>query len=394
MIEGIIKGLHFKGPSIFSLYTPCPVEHGLADEMAPHAARLALESRAFPFVVYDPSAGDSWAECVDLNGNPEINEDWPSYELKYTDEEGVEQLLELPLTVADWAATEGRFQKQFKKIKRDAWDDDQIPFHEFMRMTREDRAEKTPYINLLGRDGKLDRMSAAPEMVLLAEDRLLFWDQLRELAGYKLAPSVRDQVAYELEDEFDEKAALIRAEYEAKILELKTSYPQIIARKMAEGLLNSSRGGEEKVGEVLKRAVSTPGLKPITLTADQEALMSGGGGTAVAAPPVAAEAPAGEAPVAAVPVEEDDDDDALVMDPYIETARCTSCNECTNLNKKMFAYNEAKQAYFKDPKAGTFAEIVQAAERCTAKIIHPGTPLNPRERDIEKWIERAKPFNG
>ena len=82
------------------------------------------------------------------------------------------------------------------------------------------------------------------------------------------------------------------------------------------------------------------------------------------------------------------------MDPYIDTARCTSCNECTNLNKKMFAYNDAKQAYIKDPKAGTFAEIVQAAERCTAKIIHPGTPLNPRERDIEKWIERSKPFNG
>jgi len=394
MIEGIIKGLHYKGPSVFSIYTPCPVEHGLSDEMAPHAARLALESRAFPFVVYDPTAGDNWADRVDLNGNPEINEDWPSYELKYTDEEGAEQVLELPLTVADWAATEGRFQKQFKKIKRDAWDDDQIPFHEFMRMSVEDQVGKTPFINILGRDGKLDRMSAATEMVLLAEDRLLFWDQLRELAGYKLAPSVRDQVAYELEDEFDEKAAAIRAEYEAKILELKTSYPQIIARKMAEGLINSSRGGEDKVGEVLKRAASTPGLKPVTLTADQEALMSGGGGVAVAAPPVAAEAPAGEAPAAAAPVEEDDDDDGLVMDPYIETARCTSCNECTNLNKKMFAYNDAKQAYIKDPKAGTFAEIVQAAERCTAKIIHPGTPLNPRERDIEKWIERAKPFNG
>jgi pyruvate-ferredoxin/flavodoxin oxidoreductase len=395
MIEGIIKGLHYKGPAIFSLYTPCPVEHGLADEMAPHAARLALESRAFPFMVYDPSAGDSWAECVDLNGNPEIDEDWPSYELKYTDEEGADQTLELPLTVADWAATENRFKKQFKKIKRDGWSDDQIPFHEFMRMSREERAGKTPFINLLGRDGKLDRMAAATEMVTLAEDRLLFWDQLRELAGYKVAPSVRDQITYELEDEFDQKAASIRAEYEAKILELKTTYPQIIARKMAEGLIASSRGGEDKVGEVLKRASTTPGLRPVTFTADQEALVSGdGGGTAVAAPPAPVGTAATEVMEAPPTVEEDEDDDALVMDPYIDTARCTSCNECTNINKKLFAYNDAKQAYIKDAKAGTFAEIVQAAERCTAKIIHPGTPLNPRERDIEKWIERAKPFNG
>jgi pyruvate-ferredoxin/flavodoxin oxidoreductase len=81
------------------------------------------------------------------------------------------------------------------------------------------------------------------------------------------------------------------------------------------------------------------------------------------------------------------------MDPYIETARCTSCDECININKKMFAYDENKQAYIKDKNAGTFAEIVQAAERCTAGIIHPGTPLNKKEKDLDKWIERAQPFN-
>ncbi len=397
MIEGIINGLHYKGPAVFNLYTPCPVEHGLSDEMAPHAARLALESRAFPFVKYDPSSGENWAERVDLNGNPEIEEDWPTYELTYTDDEGNAQTLELPLTVADWAATENRFKKQFKKIKREDWTEDQVPFHDFVAMSREDRGGKTPFIHLLGKDGKLDRMSAAPEVVRLAEDRLLYWDQLRELAGYKVAPSVRDQVAYELEDEFDKKAAAIRAEYESKILELKTSFPQIIARKMAEGLISSSRGGEDKVGEVLKRAATTPGLRPVTLTPEQEAMVGGdGGGAAVAAPPAPAAAPddeAAPAPVEAAPVEEDEEEDDLVMEPYIETPRCTSCNECININKKMFAYNDQKQAYIKDPKAGTYAELVQAAERCTAKIIHPGTPLNPKERDLDKWVERAKPFN-
>jgi hypothetical protein len=129
------------------------------------------------------------------------------------------------------------------------------------------------------------------------------------------------------------------------------------------------------------------------LTEEAKALLSGdGGGAAVAAPPAPADvaAPAEAVPAPAV---EEEEDEGLVLEPYIETARCTTCNECTNLNKKMFAYNENKQAYIKDAKAGTFAEIVQAAERCTAKIIHPGTPLNPRERDLEKWIERAKPFN-
>ena len=81
------------------------------------------------------------------------------------------------------------------------------------------------------------------------------------------------------------------------------------------------------------------------------------------------------------------------MEPWIETVRCTSCNECTNLNGRMFAYDDNKQAYIRDPLAGTFAQLVQAAERCPAGIIHPGDPLNPKEKDLEKWIERARPFN-
>jgi pyruvate-ferredoxin/flavodoxin oxidoreductase len=59
----------------------------------------------------------------------------------------------------------------------------------------------------------------------------------------------------------------------------------------------------------------------------------------------------------------------------------------------MFAYNAKKQAYIKDPRAGTFKDLVMAAERCTVHIIHPGTPLNPKEKDLAKWIKRAEPYN-
>jgi pyruvate-ferredoxin/flavodoxin oxidoreductase len=95
------------------------------------------------------------------------------------------------------------------------------------------------------------------------------------------------------------------------------------------------------------------------------------------------------APAKAAVAEADD----LAIEPYIDTDRCTSCNECTNLNGKMFAYNASKQAYIKDPKAGTFAQLVTAAERCPASLIHPGTPLNPKEKDLAKWVKRAEKFN-
>jgi pyruvate-ferredoxin/flavodoxin oxidoreductase len=63
------------------------------------------------------------------------------------------------------------------------------------------------------------------------------------------------------------------------------------------------------------------------------------------------------------------------------------------VNRKLFAYNDKKQAYVKDPTAGPFRDLVVAAERCPVKIIHPGTPKNPKEKDLEKWVARAKPFN-
>jgi hypothetical protein len=80
-------------------------------------------------------------------------------------------------------------------------------------------------------------------------------------------------------------------------------------------------------------------------------------------------------------------------DPYIETARCTTCNECTNLNNRMFAYNEDKQAYIADPDAGTYRQLVEAAEGCQVSIIHPGKPRNPKEPGLEDLIRRAADFN-
>jgi ferredoxin len=79
-------------------------------------------------------------------------------------------------------------------------------------------------------------------------------------------------------------------------------------------------------------------------------------------------------------------------EPYIETIRCSTCNECTQVNPRMFKYNDNKQAYIADLKAGTYADLVQAAESCQLSIIHPGKPWNPDEPGLPELIERAQPF--
>jgi hypothetical protein len=79
-------------------------------------------------------------------------------------------------------------------------------------------------------------------------------------------------------------------------------------------------------------------------------------------------------------------------DAYIETVRCSTCNECTQLNPKMFAYDANKQAYIADLKAGTYAQLVEAAESCQVSVIHPGKPLDPDEPGLAELLERAEPF--
>ena len=77
---------------------------------------------------------------------------------------------------------------------------------------------------------------------------------------------------------------------------------------------------------------------------------------------------------------------------WIDTARCPSCNECQLINDRMFAYDARKQAYIKDITAGTYRQLVEAAEGCQVAIIHPGKPLDPHEAGLEELLARAEPF--
>lgn len=112
------------------------------------------------------------------------------------------------------------------------------------------------------------------------------------------------------------------------------------------------------------------------------------------------EAVEGEIPDAAVdaPVTEAPAEVAAVApafsrdEPRIETARCSTCNECIQINDRMFQYNKNKQAVLADLDAGTYAELVLAAERCQVAIIHPGKPRNPDEPGLEELLARAEPF--
>ncbi len=392
LLAGVLKGLGSKFPAVFNLYTPCPVEHGLGDDAAPHAARLALESRAFPFLVFDPAKGPAFADALSLEGNPSVEDAWPTYDLDFTGDDGKPAKATLPLTIADWALTEGRFAPHFKRIPRESWSDDQVSFADFLRLPASEREGKTPFVLALGGDRRLARVTVSAEIVRLAEERLDFWSQLKQLAGLEVAPSARDAILAQAQVDFDERLSALKAQHEAEIAEIKRRLPAAVARRIAERIVGAAKGDPALMKAI--EGLPTPSAS-LSGNGQRAAAPSSGPGPAPApvAPSIPAPAAAPAAPVpAAAPTATAEADEALVTEAYIESERCTSCNECINLNKKMFGYDEKKRAKVKDAKAGTFQQLVLAAEKCPVSIIHPGTPVNPKEKDVEKWVKRSERF--
>jgi pyruvate-ferredoxin/flavodoxin oxidoreductase len=183
LLEGFIDGLNSRHPALFNIYSACQPEHGIGDDMSTHQSKLAVESRAYPLFRYDPDAGVSFEEACSIDGNPALDADWPEYDLKYLDEKGKEAVLTVPLTFADFAMTEGRFRKHFRKAPPETWNDDMVPLAEFLDLEEDDREGKYPYIWGVDAKQRLMRVLVAEELVRSAEERRQFWHQLKSLVG-------------------------------------------------------------------------------------------------------------------------------------------------------------------------------------------------------------------
>jgi pyruvate-ferredoxin/flavodoxin oxidoreductase len=330
MIEGFIEGLGTRRPALFNCYTSCQPEHGIADDAGFAQAKLAVESRAYPLFRYNPGRGATLADGLDLGTNPAPDADWPRYTLRYR-KHGVERELELPLTFADFAASEGRFRKHFRTIPEEAWHDDMMPLADYLELGAGAREGKLPYIWHLLPDGAPGRLLVSEEIVASCEDRRDFWRLLRGLA----AP-----------------ASMGEPERQALMEQVRG---EMIAR-LSESLLN------------LAGAPSAP-------TAG------------MAQHPQAARPARADSPAAA------EGDDSAYMPPWIETQSCSACDECTQISPRIFAYNSAGKAVIKDPDGGPYSDLVKAAERCKEGIIHPGLPRDRSNPEVLRWIARGEKFN-
>jgi len=117
----IMAANEFPGPAVVIVYSTCQPEHGVPDDASITQAKLAVESRAFPLFVFDPRKGERMRDCLSLQGNPAMKDDW------YTDPRTAE-----PVDFITFAKSEGRFARHFSA--------DGVP-DEHLKAARLDRLE-------------------------------------------------------------------------------------------------------------------------------------------------------------------------------------------------------------------------------------------------------------
>jgi hypothetical protein len=325
--ERVVHGLTFAGPALFSVYSGAG---GALGGLAPYlASAAATESRAFPAFAFEPAAGRDWASRFTLEGNPQPDGDWPVRSFSYEDETLQRVNHDVAFTLVDFLALDERHAASFAPVPKREWNGGMVPVPDTVTAERQGVPDKVPYLLMVDGGNGLHRVLVDAKLVREARRCLDQWRSLQELGGIHNSHAAR-----------------------------------LVARERQAWEEKAKKEEEARQAQAADAAQSAQAAPP---------------------PPAPATTAAAAAPAEAAPAEKPRSDE-----PYIETARCSTCNECTKINDRMFKYNANKQAFIADVSAGTYAQLVEAAESCQVAIIHPGKPKNPAEPNLDRLLERAK----
>jgi ferredoxin/uncharacterized protein YbjQ (UPF0145 family) len=301
-----------------------------ASDLPPYLmAAAAMESRAFPAFTYDPSAGPNWASRFYLEANSQVDLDWPIQGFAYEDEQHQRVSEDLAFTLVDFVASDRRYASHLARVPREKWNGSMIPVDESLTRERKGLPDKVPSLLMVDANNVLQKVIVDERLIREARRCREMWHSLQELGG--------------------------------------------VHNSHAEKLLARERKIWE---ERMQQEAEAQSANALAVPTAPSAAVTAAAASATAAPAASAQQEPERSP-----------DEA-----YIETARCSTCNECTTINSKMFAYDGNKQAYIADVNAGTYAQLVEAAESCQVSIIHPGKPRNPKEPGLEELLKRAEPF--
>lgn len=166
LLSGVVDAIRHPGPALIHLHAPSPSRDGYATEQTVARARDAVACRVHPLMRFDPAGEGVFGLRLDLQGNPALGDTWVE------GEDG------RPRTPAEWLGGAERYA-----------------------------------------DLDHDRIAA------IATERERNWRKLQELAGVAtpFTAQVRDEAERAIADAHRQELERQRAEYEARLAELRAT---------------------------------------------------------------------------------------------------------------------------------------------------------------------------
>jgi pyruvate-ferredoxin/flavodoxin oxidoreductase len=190
LFRAILDGIEYRGTAFLQCFTTCQPEHGVADDMALTQAQRVRDSRGAPEFVFNPRLGETYAEALDLKGNPSAELDWYETKIKGSGES-------YRYTVAHWCASEARFRNHLKKVKKEDTAKLISLDNMLVRITQQDVVYRRcldpnhrayvpdfgVYIKIQGPNGEPEYRTISRQLVLFCVERRKAWRLLQSKAG-------------------------------------------------------------------------------------------------------------------------------------------------------------------------------------------------------------------
>jgi ferredoxin len=359
--KSINEGILSASPMVWNILFP---DFSQADSKQQYIRlNTAIESRFFPRLKYSQDAGELFGSRFDISANPQVHAHFPAYPLEIKSA-GKKETAEFSISVADYLAIQKKHTEQLEIIPAAYRTDDLMVFSKYLDQPQQELVGKIPFIWMLDDHNHLQQAAIPFTWLALCKERIDFWQFIQELGGVN---------SYHVKRAIEQS----RAAWEKE----KQNALDAMASVHAEELENIRK---EEAGKAMDRLVNVlldldnqvyvPSIKKDILEKTEKSSSEG------------------KKEIVTEPVKEEESLE-VSAEVWVETFRCTSCNDCTNKLPSVFKYNADKQAYVHDATKGTFAQIVSIAENCPAKCIHPGLPHNPNESGAEELIKRAAALN-
>jgi pyruvate-ferredoxin/flavodoxin oxidoreductase len=248
LFDGLITGLDKTYPALFNLYATKLDKHGATNiNWLPYAS-LALNSRAFPCLSFDPEEKDNFLNgAIKLDGNRNLKEDWVTEEVTISNNKP----LDYKISWADWAYSQHDWQAEFKLVDVDAVpvgrQDANVLLPEYLLLDTKARNGKVPVI-MRNHSERLKHYSVSKKVVEMSEAVLVNWRTLQELARVvvKIPDTLKNELTQKISNKYEQEITALKKSYEQQLQEKEATQTEILRQQLKEKLVALSQMAELK----------------------------------------------------------------------------------------------------------------------------------------------------